>query len=794
MNTSYSGSISSTASDSFLTSLLSATSLTATLERSSTFENDDVAILHVPASDTPFIPLGDSGDVAVQDHLTVIGFPGNADFFHPDGTYDPTDLLTPSFNTLYVSAIKSGVTGDTLLQVGGNIEHGDSGGPALNAAGQIVGVVSYSGTDTPVGTFFLRTSNDASVLVKQAGLATQAGQLETQWTQAIDDYSSSAEGHWHTAARELGNLETNYPAFRGVTPYRDYATQAASTEKASSTITNRMLVVGVIAIAALLILILILVLILVLRRGRKSPAYATYPSYSPYPQTGAPGGPLAPPFTPMQMPTSAEMVDLTRRPYGTQQPSTPYSSPLTANGAGTGGAAVSTPVAVGAAAAPQVQPYAGQYAPQPFSAPATPSLGGAVGVVTGIVWRDGPPGGVYGAAATPNGGELLCERPRDATERGLLWHLRRAARCEWERALAQRPSSCMNCYGLSLFVGSFCPRGGYVLYSRHEAFGASILYFPRLCALRGTVVALIKSACRAGLPRYSAWAFSGRRNYHVRARLPFVRARVRRPANAHEGMWRGGSGYYSARHRGWEPRGGAAMANIGWGHGGPAESDTGILQALLAFVSQGGQLFGARLWEENPLTLTNVRWHGPSSMTVDAFRDPLRDTSLSAEERDVWIQLALTFPPVPPTQPGEEPPWMPLRVDAEKAAQWAQSVRQAQARERARPPAYSGPIQASTPRMPAVQRAADSGWTGETTRMPRADEPRIPSQAPYEPPSRPLPQTPLPPQSRPYSQSQYGQSQYGQSQYASIRMARCRARSRASGPAAGSRARWISLR
>ncbi|MFI5274747.1 MAG: hypothetical protein ACHQ4H_17080, partial [Ktedonobacterales bacterium] len=144
-------------------------------------------------------------------------------------------------------------------------------------------------------------------------------------------------------------------------------------------ITNQMLVVGVIAIAALLILILILVLILVLRRGRKPPAYATYPSYSPYPQTGAPGGPLAPPFTPMQMPTSAEMVDLTRRPYGTQQPPTPYSSPLTANGAGTGGAAVSTPVAVGAAAAPQVQPYAGQYAPHPFSAPATPSAEGQSG-------------------------------------------------------------------------------------------------------------------------------------------------------------------------------------------------------------------------------------------------------------------------------------------------------------------------------------------------------------------------------------------------------------------------------
>jgi hypothetical protein len=196
------------------------------------------------------------------------------------------------------------------------------------------------------------------------------------------------------------------------------------------------------------------------------------------------------------------------------------------------------------------------------------------------------------------------------------------------------------------------------------------------------------------------------------------------------------------------------MASIGWGHGGPAESDTGILQALLAFVSQGGHLFGARRWAENPLTLTHVRWHGPTNMTFDAVRDPLHDISLGDEERDVWIQLALTFPPVPPTQPGEEPPWMPLRVETEKAAQWAQSVRQA--RERARPPVYSGPMHASRPRTPAVQPSVDPGRTAETTKMPRADEPRSQAQTPYGLPSRPVPPSPLPPQSRPYSQSEYG--------------------------------------
>src|SRR5260370_22313789 len=122
------------------------------------------------------------------------------------------------------------------------------------------------------------------------------------------------------------------------------------------------------------------------------------------------------------------------------------------------------------------------------------------------------------------------------------------------------------------------------------------------------------------------------------------------------------------------------MANVGWGHGSLAETDTGILQALFAYVSQGGQLYGARRWPENPLTLTHVRWQAPSSMTVDAYRDPTRDAALSAVERDVWIQLALTFPPVPPTPPGAEPPWMVLAVDPAKAAAWVQALRRAQIR------------------------------------------------------------------------------------------------------------------
>ena len=109
------------------------------IEQSSATNVHDVALIHVNMNDTPSIQLGNSSDVAQLDELTIIGFPGNADI---NTKQDPTQLLTSSVNKVYISALKANDMGSSLIQVGGNVEHGDSGGPALDSKGTIVGVVS----------------------------------------------------------------------------------------------------------------------------------------------------------------------------------------------------------------------------------------------------------------------------------------------------------------------------------------------------------------------------------------------------------------------------------------------------------------------------------------------------------------------------------------------------------------------------------------------------------------------------------------------------------------------------
>ena len=145
------------------------------------------------------------------------------------------------------------------------------------------------------------------------------------------------------------------------------------------------------------------------------------------------------------------------------------------------------------------------------------------------------------------------------------------------------------------------------------------------------------------------------------------------------------------------------MANAGWGYGRPAETDTGILQVLTGYVTQGGQLYGARRWAENPLTLTHVRWQGPGGASAEAFRRPDMDDNGSDGERQVWVQLALTVPSGYGLSSDTESPWLPLAVAREKALEWERALRQAQINRQSQGrQSYSGGS-FSRPRMPAVE-------------------------------------------------------------------------------------------
>lgn len=84
----------------------------------------DLVLLAVDEAKAPILKLGDSGNVAVGDEIFAVG--------NPQG-------LEGTFSQGIVSSIRQFET-NSLLQITAPISPGSSGGPVLNAQGQVVGV------------------------------------------------------------------------------------------------------------------------------------------------------------------------------------------------------------------------------------------------------------------------------------------------------------------------------------------------------------------------------------------------------------------------------------------------------------------------------------------------------------------------------------------------------------------------------------------------------------------------------------------------------------------------------
>lgn len=292
------------------------------IEKESAVNEADVAIVHVSMNDMPSVQLGDSSNVQQQDVLSIIGFPGNGDV-----SVRPTDILTASINTINVSSIKTSDSGAQVIQVGGNVEHGDSGGPALDNTGAVVGIVSFglSSGNSPGGTSFLQASNSARTLVQSLNLNTTPGAFQKAWSQAFTDYAATSVGHWHKAEQEFAKLATSYPQFKAITPFLTYTQNQAKNERTTSTTpqpkpsTQNAFLAYVLTIGAILVLLLLVVVmfrVVYSNRKKKAPvsdATGKGRPVSNLPQTPlpatSPGNSSIGPTQPQQVPLPSSHED-----------------------------------------------------------------------------------------------------------------------------------------------------------------------------------------------------------------------------------------------------------------------------------------------------------------------------------------------------------------------------------------------------------------------------------------------------------------------------------------------------
>jgi serine protease Do len=245
----------------------------------------DVAILKVQTRNAPTLMLGDESTVEIQDKIYAVGYPGAADDLV--GVLDEKAMLEATITDGNVSARKKTSDGVPVIQVTTVISPGNSGGPALNEAGQVVGLATFKAAQAE-GYNFLVPASTVKEFLKQAGVTNE----DSLTNQA---FRSGLALHWEhrytEAIKEFEEVRNLFPAHsevgRLITEAQELKRQGKEVvpETSSNTTGIILAVVGGSALLAGL-------LFLLMRRGRHGPARSPSPGWHPgHPHGGHPGHP-----------------------------------------------------------------------------------------------------------------------------------------------------------------------------------------------------------------------------------------------------------------------------------------------------------------------------------------------------------------------------------------------------------------------------------------------------------------------------------------------------------------------
>jgi len=296
-------------------------------------QGKDVAIVKIEVKNAPILKLADSEKVQLQDHVTVIGYPGAADTFN-SGLLSSRSALEATINDGKISAKKTATSGAPILQTSTAATHGNSGGPVLNDANEVVGLLTFRG-DTVNGQevsgfSFIVPSNTVMEYVKSAGASNEIGNTDKAYHEGLDLYWNQ---YYSSAIPKFEEVKRLFPQHSEVDRLIQSSQQAKAEGKEKSSFPFWLVgvILGVLFIL-LLVIIIIAAIVVMMRRKKKAssaPGAAgsgkghghSAPTPSPSPAVAhsahlAPSRPAPPPPAPVPAPMSmgdqGMTVDLSR--------------------------------------------------------------------------------------------------------------------------------------------------------------------------------------------------------------------------------------------------------------------------------------------------------------------------------------------------------------------------------------------------------------------------------------------------------------------------------------------------
>jgi S1-C subfamily serine protease len=173
------------------------------------FTHSDVAVLKLSGDNYPVVHLGSMGGLVQGDGLTVIGFPGDA-----ESNLVRNDILQSTATQGIVGAIREVNGGDLkVVQSDVNIGHGNSGGPAFDRYGKVIGVATYligGAQNGDAGISYLRDINDARNLLSAQGVTLDtASRTQAAWEAGLKDFYAA---HYKSAITKFNEVKSLYPS------------------------------------------------------------------------------------------------------------------------------------------------------------------------------------------------------------------------------------------------------------------------------------------------------------------------------------------------------------------------------------------------------------------------------------------------------------------------------------------------------------------------------------------------------------------------------------------------------
>lgn len=175
----------------------------------------DIALLEINNSSGIFFPaleLGNLENIREGTDVIVAGYPTLV-----EGEEDPRAALSyktstrPTITRGIISAVKEDLLEKLVFQTDASIDHGNSGGPAFESNGHVIGVATFMEASQTGNFNFLRAISELKELMQKNNVPNFVGDLTKYWISGLDEFRNNYHKQAINNFERVAELNPSHP-------------------------------------------------------------------------------------------------------------------------------------------------------------------------------------------------------------------------------------------------------------------------------------------------------------------------------------------------------------------------------------------------------------------------------------------------------------------------------------------------------------------------------------------------------------------------------------------------------